>query len=294
VTRAEGTAAEKVGFIGLGTMGEPMALNLARAGHDLTVFDVREAPMRALERAGAHGAASIEELAASCSIVLVALVNDAQVEQVLLGGDDPGALDATKPGTVVVVHSTIQPKTCSRIADAAAARGVDFLDAPISGGPGGAKVGSMSMMIGGDPEVLERCRPVLRVMAEHLFHIGGVGMGEVAKLANNMVLAVTLQAVDEGLRFGRGAGIDEDELLAVLTASAGDSWVVRNWDAIGTTARSYPGGPDGLADLTHKDLSIALAVAHQMHESMPMTALSAELAIRPYLRPEPPPDRPDA
>jgi 3-hydroxyisobutyrate dehydrogenase len=278
---------QRIGFIGLGAMGEPMAANVAKAGFPLTVFDVRPEPLERLEGLGATVAASARAVAEQSDVVLVAVVDDAQVEATLLGrpaGDTPnpgGVLDALAPGSTVAVHSTIHPSTCRRLSALAAERHIGFLDAPISGGANGAEAGTLAIMVGGDTATLAGCRDVLDAMAGHVFHVGGVGMGEVAKITNNVVLAVVLQGTFEGLRLAQRSGIDEATMLEILGASAGDSWVVRHWDAIQTMADAHPQGRSGLARLTYKDLTFAQAIGHEVGAPLPVTALAAQLVEQP-------------
>ncbi|MDQ1504898.1 MAG: 3-hydroxyisobutyrate dehydrogenase [Actinomycetota bacterium] len=271
---------QRIGFIGLGAMGEPMAANVAKAGFPLTVFDVRPEPLERLEGLGAAVAPSARALAERCDIVLLAVVDDAQVDATL---HDGGVLDALAPGSVVVVHSTIHPSTCRRLAALAAERDIGFLDAPISGGANGAEAGTLAIMVGGDAATLETCRDVLDAMAGNVFHVGGPGMGEVAKITNNVVLAVVLQGTLEGLRLAKWSGIDERTMLEILRVSAGESWVVRNWEAIQTMAEAHPQGRSGLARLTYKDLAFAQAIGHDVGAPLPVTALAAQLVEQPLI-----------
>jgi 3-hydroxyisobutyrate dehydrogenase-like beta-hydroxyacid dehydrogenase len=280
---------QRIGFIGLGAMGEPMAANVAKAGFPLTVFDVRPEPLERLEGLGATVAESAPALAGQSDIVLLAVVDDAQVSATLLGhpsGATPnpgGVLDALTPGSAVVVHSTIHPSTCRRLAALAAERGIGFLDAPISGGANGAEAGTLAIMVGGEAATLETCRTVLDAMAGNVFHVGGPGMGEVAKITNNVVLAVVLQGTLEGLRLAKWSGIDEATMLEILRASAGESWVVRNWEAIQSMAEVHPQGRRGLARLTYKDLAFAQAIGHEVGAPLPVTALAAQLVEQPLI-----------
>jgi len=270
----------QVGFIGLGTMGEPMAANVARSAQPLTVIDVRPEPMDRLVALGAKPAASLAALAAGCDVILVAVVDEPQLDAVLLGAD--GVFANARPGTVVVVHSTVGPGACLRFETEAAVHGVLLLDAPITGGPGGAVAGTLSILVGGSAPALETCRPALEAMSREIFHLGGVGAGQLAKLANNAVLAVTVQAVHEALRLAEGVGLNPHVLIDVLSAGSADSWVTRNWGAIGATSIGYPGGPDGVAALTRKDLVLALAAADSQGVSVPFTLLASEGLEKPY------------
>lgn len=265
-------------------MGEPMAANVVKAGHDLTVFDLRDEPIDRLKAMGAAAAGSIAELASAATVIMTVVVDEAQAAAVLAGREgQPGVLDAAAPGSVVLVHSTIGPKACIRLGELAATRGIDLLDAPITGGPSGARDGSLAIMVGGDTEALQRCRFALEAVSREIVHVGAVGAGQLVKLANNMVLATTMQAVHEALLLGGQAGIDDDVLLQILGAGAADSWVVKHWRDIGESARDYPGGADGVAALTYKDLSLALAEAQRSRVSLPVTALTSQQLVGPYL-----------
>ncbi len=269
----------RVGFIGLGNFGEPMATRVAQAGFDLAVFDLRDEPITRLEESGAHRAASVESLAQSCGILQIAVVNDQQVTALLMGdADSPGIVDRARPGTIVLVHSTIHPDTCRRIAAAAAAKQIEVLDAPVTGGPAAAASGTLSVMIGGSAAAIEVCRPVLDAVGTTITHLGPSGAGQLAKLANNIGIAITMRAVHESLSFAAANGIPADRMLGLLGLGAARSWVADNWVAIGRSATQYQaGGVQGVANLTYKDLSLALAIAHDTQLALPGTALTAQL-----------------
>jgi len=268
---------KKIGFIGLGNMGEPMATNIAKAGFDLTVYDIRPEPLRALEKLGAKVARSPQEVGERCDIIETIVVNDAQVEEVLLGKDGGGVLAGARPGSIMVIHSTIHPKTCQRIAALAKDKNVGVLDAAVSGAEAGARAGTLSLMVGGDAALLEICRPVFNVIGKNIFHMGDVGMGEVAKLANNLMAIVNMQSTREGLRLARLAGIDEQKMLEVVKASTGNSWAVQSWEAMRQTAAQYTTGPKGMAQVGYKDVSLAVAVGHDVGASLPVAALVSQL-----------------
>jgi len=248
-----------VGYIGLGTMGEPMARNVVAAGFPTWVHDLNDLAVGRLVNAGARAAGSPRELARNCRVVLVNVVNDAQVEQVVCA-PDTGLMDALDEGSVVVVHSTVHPDTCVRLAGELAKRGVGLIDAPFTGGASAAAAGTLSLLVGGEHWCVEAARPVLEAEGV-VTHLGGVGTGEVAKLGNNLVIGITVHAVHEAIRLGMSAGLDSDTMLAVLTSGAADCWAARNWDSVGGMAAVYPGGAEGLAALTRKDLGLAMQVA---------------------------------
>lgn len=268
---------KKIGFIGLGNMGEPMATNIAKAGFDLTVYDMRSEPLRALEKLGAKVARSPQEIGERCDIIEIIVVNDAQVEEVILGKDGGGVLAGARPGSIIVIHSTVHPKTCQRIAALAKDKKVGVLDAAVSGAESGARAGTLSLMVGGDPALLEVCRPVFNVIGKNTFHMGEVGMGEIAKLANNLMAIVNMQSTREGLRLARLAGIDEQKMLEVVKASTGNSWAVQSWEAMRQTAAQYTTGPQGMAQVGYKDISLAVTVGHDVGASLPVAALVSQL-----------------
>ena len=271
----------RAGFVGLGNIGEPMARNVARAGFDLAVLDLDEAPMLRLESDGARRAVSLTELGTECDVVQIVVVDQSQVEKVLLG--DGALLEVMKPGSVVVVHSTLSPHGCERLATLAAERGIGFLDAPISGGPAAAAEGTLCVMVGGNPGDLDLAGPLLAAVGRRIFHVGGVGRGQVAKIANNMALAATMQAVHEAMALSAAMEVDPLVMLDILTSGAADSWVAGNWAGIGRSVHVYPGGADGLTALTRKDLEFGLELAAGHGLELPFTELTARELVRPYL-----------
>lgn len=275
---------KKIGFIGLGNMGEHMAVNIAKAGFDLTVYDIRPEPMQKLQQLGAKIARSPQEIGETCDIIQIIVVNDAQVEEVVLGKDGGGVLAGAKPGAVLVIHSTVHPKTCQRIAAFAKDKKVGVLDAAVSGAESGARAGTLSLMVGGDPALLETCRPVFNVIGKHIFHMGDIGMGEITKLANNLTAIVNMQTLREGLRLARRAGISEQKMLEVIKASTGNSWAAQNWDAMLQVAQDYTTGPKGMAQVGYKDISLAVAVGHDVGASLPIAALATQLMEQLFTR----------
>jgi 3-hydroxyisobutyrate dehydrogenase-like beta-hydroxyacid dehydrogenase len=267
-------AGKRVGFIGLGNMGKPMAVNLAKAGFDLTVYDVRPEPLGELRRLGATVAPSVAELAAGCDVVALVVVNDAQVEEVTLG--EGGVLSAAKPGTIVVIHSTVHPQTCRKVADRAKEKGVGVLDAAVSGGDQGAKAATLTLMVGGEERLLDECRPMFAAVGRNIFHLGDVGMGQAGKLANNLIFFVNLLSASEGIRLGLAAGIEQEKLLELVKVSTGGSWIVENWEWFARMREAYTTGPGGLAEVAFKDLWLALSVGHDLKIPLPGAALTSQ------------------
>jgi 3-hydroxyisobutyrate dehydrogenase-like beta-hydroxyacid dehydrogenase len=269
-----------VGYIGLGTMGEPMARNVVAAGFPTWVFDVNAAPSGRLAAIGARVADSPRDLAAACAVILVNVVNDAQVDQVVSGAGT-GLLEGLRKGSVVVIHSTIHPDTCIRLAKLLAERGVGLIDAPFTGGAAAAAAGTLSLLVGGEDWCVAAARPVLQAEGV-VTHLGGVGVGELAKLGNNLVLGIMVHAVHEAIRLGASAGLGSETMLRVLTSGAADCWVARNWDAVGRMAASYPGGAEGLGALTRKDLTLALKIAEDRGVRLRITEQAALDLHEPY------------
>lgn len=268
---------KKIGFIGLGNMGQPMAVNIVKAGFDLTVYDVRPEPLHELEQLGAQVAGSPQAVGEHCDIIQTIVVNDAQVEEVILGKDGGGVLAGARSGSIIVIHSTVHPKTCQRIAALAKDKGVGVVDAAVSGAESGAKAATLSLMVGGDPSHVEACRPVFNAIGSNIFHIGDVGMGEVAKLANNLMAILNMESTREGLRLARLAGIEEKTMLEVVRASTGNSWAAQSWEVMREVAAQYTTGPQGMAQVGYKDISLALTVGHDVGASLPVAGLVSQL-----------------
>jgi 3-hydroxyisobutyrate dehydrogenase-like beta-hydroxyacid dehydrogenase len=265
---------KKIGFVGLGNMGGPMAVNIAKAGFELTVYDVRKEPLAEMKALGAGVAATTRELGERSDIVMIVVVNDSQLEEVVYGKQsNEGILAGCKPGTIMVIHSTVQPETCKRIAASAEAKGVAVVDAPVSGGEMASRAGTLSLMMGGDPAHIAACQPVFEVVSKNRFQVGGVGTGQVAKLANNVVAMINLEATREGLRLARLAGVDESTMLEILKVSTGNSWMVQNWEARKKVVETYTTGKDGIGKVRYKDMMLALAAGYQVGAVLPMTAL---------------------
>lgn len=263
---------QRVGFIGLGSMGRPMAANIARAGFDLAVFDVRAEPLQDLGRLGAAVAGSPGEIGAACTTICVMVVDDAQVAEVL-----DGVKRAAGPGGTVVVHSTIHPDNARRHAEALARQGIAFVDAPVSGAEPAAQAGTLTVMAGGTEAAIAACRPVLEAVGKEIFHVGGVGAGLTAKLVNNMVAIINMQAAIEGLELARGGGVDLDRMLEVLKVSSGRSWATDNWKLTRQLLAGHTGGRAALSKIRDKDIRLALAVASDAGVRLPTAALVSML-----------------
>jgi len=267
--------ATRVGFIGLGNIGKPMAVNVATAGFDLMVYDVREEPLTELAALGATVAHSPREIGAHGEIIELVVVDDAQVEAVTLG--EGGVLSGAKPGSLIAIHSTVHPKTVRKIAELAKARGVDVIDAQVSGGERGAQAKTLCYMVGGDKALFERCRPLFATSGANIFHLGELGAGAIAKLAHNLIVYVNMLAASEGMRLAEKAGLDLKALQDVVHVSAGQSRVADNWLQQRRLKEAYTSGPQGLRQLIHKDLRLALELGHDLGLPLPGAALTQQL-----------------
>ncbi|MAG33743.1 MAG: hypothetical protein CL908_22925 [Deltaproteobacteria bacterium] len=267
----------RIGFIGLGNMGKPMAINLARAGFELTVYDVRSEPLAELAELGAHVAASTREVGERSDIIQTVVVDAAQVEQVMLGsrGGD-GALGGASEGAILVIHSTVSPLTCKKIAEAASAKGVHVVDAAVSGAEERSIAGTLTVMVGGDGPQVEACRPVFEVVGENVFHVGGLGQGLAAKLCNNLMGLANMQTVEDALRLASAAGITEEKMIEIASVSTGDSWALRNAPAMREMMQRHPQGADGARAIGMKDLSLAAQLGRELALDLPIAEFFGE------------------
>ncbi len=268
----------RVGFIGLGNMGKHMAINIAKAGFDLMVYDLRAEPMRELTALGAKAARSADEIGAHGEIIEVVVVDDRQVEAALLG--EGGALSAAKRGSIIVIHSTVHPRTVRKLAEQAAAKGVTLIDAEVSGGERGAIAKSLCYMVGGDKAAFERCRPIFATSGANIFHLGALGSGAITKLAHNLIVYVNMLAASEGMRLAEKAGVDLKSMEQVVHAGAAQSRVADHWSQQRKLKDTYTSGPRGLMELMHKDLRLALELGHDLGLSLPGAALTQQMLQR--------------
>ena len=255
----------KVGFIGLGVMGQPMAGNLLAAGADLIVHNRTREAQDVLVARGAAGASSPAEVAASADIVITMLADDDAVRGVV--GD--GLLPAARPGMLIIDMSTVSPLLSRELAARAADRDVRVLDAPVSGGDVGARAGTLSIMAGGDAADLERARPVLDVLGGSIVHCGPSGAGQVVKACNQVLVAITIGGISEALVLGGKLGVAPDVILDVLSRGLAANRVMELRRDNFLTAEFTPGFR---VDLHHKDLDIALSSAGQANVPLPRTA----------------------
>lgn len=253
----------RIGFIGTGTMGQPMLANLVKKGFEVAAYDLVSAALDAAVRLGANRAGSAGEAAAAGDLVITMLPSSANVEAVYWGAGGIG--DRVMPGRLCIDMSTIDPLTSQHVAARLKERGVRFLDAPVSGGVGGAAAGTLAIMVGGDAGDLEEARPVLAAMGANIIHVGGNGAGEVAKLCNNLISGAALIAVAEAFRIGEAFGVDPQVLTDVIGKSSGATWVMQHMHPVpgivDSAASSRQYAPGFMTDLMAKDLGLAVAAA---------------------------------
>lgn len=265
----------KVGFIGLGDIGLPMAAHILKAGFQLSVHDLRKEAVDAAVRLGARAAGSVKAVAA-CEYISIVVVNETQVES-LVGGPE-GIFEHAKPGTVVLAHSTMPPEAAEKFAARAEAKGLEWLDAPMSGASIAAKAGTLTFLMGGKADLLERCTPILKAMGTNIFHLGPPGNGQVAKLVNGLMLHVGYVATLEALKLSSAYGISEEQIIALAKVSTGNSWVVQTWGHMDELVLNHTQPREQVLH-THmrKDIVDALIAAKASKTSMPMTGLAMEI-----------------
>lgn len=264
--------APTVGFIGLGVMGAPMAVNLVKAGFPVIGFNRSAAALDYLARAGGRAAASVADLAREADVVITMLPDSPDVEAVALGPD--GILAYAAPGLLYIDMSTVRPQTSVMVADAAGSRGIRVVDAPVSGGESGAIEGTLSIMCGGAADDVEAALPVLRAVGETIVHVGPAGAGQKVKAANQLVVAGVIELVAEAIVLLEASGVDAEAGLRVLAGGLAGSRVLDRKGA-GMLARSF--APGFRVDLHHKDLRICLAVAEEAGAAIPLGAAVAQL-----------------
>jgi len=260
--------ADTVGFIGLGIMGKPMAKNLIEAGHELVVYNRTREKAEELAGDGATVAGSPREVAEQSDVIITMLPDSPQVEEVLVGED--GVLEGIKEGALIVDTSTISPVVTEELAAKAAEKGASMLDAPVSGGDVGAIEGTLSIMVGGSEDDFERARPLFEAMGKTVTHVGGTGAGQVVKAANQIVVALTIEAVSEALVLGSKGGVAPEKILDVLGGGLAGNKVM---EVKREKMLTHSFDPGFRIELHHKDLGIALAAGREYGVTLPVTAI---------------------
>jgi 3-hydroxyisobutyrate dehydrogenase len=269
----------RIGFIGLGNMGLPMAQNLLKAGHEVQGFDMSQAQVLALTASGGRAAANVKAAASGVEIVITMLPAGQHVRDVYLGAD--GVLSAVGAGTLLIDSSTIDVATARDVAAAAGQKNLAMLDAPVSGGVGGAQAGTLTFMVGGGDEAFARALPVLEKMGKTIVHAGGAGNGQAAKICNNMILGVSMIAVSEAFVLAEKLGLDAQKLFDISSKSSGQCWSMTTYCPVPGPVPASPANRDYQAGFTAammlKDLKLAQDAAKAAGAETPLGADAAKI-----------------
>ena len=271
-----------IAFIGLGNMGGPMAINLVKAGHKVSVFDLSQVAVDQVVEAGGAQGQTAADIATGADFVVTMLPAGKHVESVYLGvGDNAGLIDVLSSNTLVIDSSTIDQQTAVKVGKALGEKGIGFVDAPVSGGVGGAIAGTLSFIVGGDKAAFDKAQPILEGMGKNIFHAGECGAGQIAKVCNNMLLSVLMAGTAEALQLGISNGLDPKVLSEIMLKSSGRNWTLELYNPCPDvmenvpSTNNYQGG--FMVDLMAKDLGLAMDTAVQSQSSTPMGALARNL-----------------
>ena len=269
----------RIGFIGLGNMGGPMAANLVKAGHHVCVFDMSPVAISRATDAGAHAAKSASEAAQEAEVVVTMLPAGQHVRQVYLG--ESGLLSRAKAGTLFIDSSTIDVATAREVHAAAKTANVHFLDAPVSGGVGGAAAGTLTFMVGGDEAAFGRAKPILEKMGKNIFHAGGAGNGQAAKICNNMLLAISMIGTCEAFVLAEKLGLDHETLFKISSTASGQCWSLTSYCPVPGPVPASPANRNYQAGFTAsmmlKDLKLAQSAAQSAGAATPLGAQATAL-----------------
>ena len=269
----------KIGFIGTGTMGQPMVRNLIAKGFGVVAYDIVPAAVDAAVKLGATACGSAADAAKQSDLVVTMLPSSSHVETAYLGAG--GVLEGVAKGKLCVDMSTIEPAVSQRVAARLKERGVRFIDAPVSGGVVGAEKATLAIMVGGEAPDLEEARPALAAMGANIIHVGPVGAGEVAKLCNNLIAGVAMVAVSEAFRIAEGFGVDPKILTSVISKSSGNTWAMEHGHPVpgmvATAASSRDYAPGFMTDLMAKDLGLAVNAPRELRVPVSVAPAAQQL-----------------
>ncbi len=263
---------KKIGFIGLGIMGKPMAMNLIKAGYSLIVYDIRPEPVKEVVAAGAKEGKSCKDVTAQSDVVITMLPNSPDVKKAVLG--ENGVLDGAKKGTILVDMSSIAPLVAKEVAAEAGKKGVEMLDAPVSGGEPKAKDGTLSIMVGGKKEIFEQVEEILKVMGASAVLVGDIGSGNTTKLANQIIVALNIAAMSEAMVLATKAGVNPEKVYNAIRGGLAGSTVL---DAKVPLAMDGNFKPGFRIELHIKDLANALDTAHEIGVPVPLAGCVMEI-----------------
>lgn len=271
--------ATNIGFIGLGNMGGPMAANLVKAGHKVSGFDLSEAALAALEAAGGSRAESVADLAEGADVIVTMLPAGAHVRKIYQG--EGGILDNARPGTLLIDSSTIDVDSARVVAVAAADKDMPMVDAPVSGGVGGATAGTLTFMVGGPENAFAAAKPFLDIMGKTIVHAGDAGTGQAAKICNNMILGISMIGVSEAFVLAERLGLDPQKLFDISSTASGQCWALTSYCPVPGPLPSSPANrdyqPGFAAEMMLKDLKLAQDAAHSSGAATPLGAQAAAL-----------------
>ncbi|MBN1006090.1 3-hydroxyisobutyrate dehydrogenase [Amphritea pacifica] len=269
-----------IGFIGLGNMGGPMAINLLKAGHEVKAFDLSQAAVEHVVSEGGTAVASAVEAATGADFVISMLPAGVHVQGLYLTGEAP-LLDVVSDNALIIDSSTIDAATAQRVSAAATERGLSFIDAPVSGGVGGAIAGTLAFMVGATDEQFAKAKPILECMGKNIFHAGQSGAGQIAKACNNMMLSILMAGTSEALNMGMKNGLDPAVLSEIMKQSSGNNWALQVYNPVPgvmegvPSSNNYQGGFQ--VDLMFKDLGLAMELSQQSNSPVPMGSAARSL-----------------
>ncbi|MBE3673904.1 3-hydroxyisobutyrate dehydrogenase [Pseudoalteromonas distincta] len=271
-----------IGFIGLGNMGGPMAANLIKAGHTVSVFDLNQSVVNELASKGAKAAVDAKQCATNADVLISMLPAGKHVKSLYLGNnDDSGLINVLSNNTLVIDCSTIDAESARIVGSALGKQGISFVDAPVSGGVAGATAGTLTFIVGGEKPAFDKAHTVLSDMGKNIFHAGDIGAGQVAKICNNMLLSILMAGTSEALQMGINNGLDPKVLSNIMTASSGRNWTLELYNpcpgVMDTAPASNDYKPGFMVDLMAKDLGLAMEAAQQSNSSTPMGSMAKNL-----------------
>ena len=255
---------ERIGFIGIGTMGKPMALNLIKAGYRLIAYDINPKPLEELKDKGVSIGQSSKDVASQSDIIITMLPNSDDVQKAILG--ENGVIEGAKRSSIVIDMSTIDPSVSRTIAKVLLEKNIKMLDAPVSGAQMGAEAGTLTIMVGGDEDIFHKCSDIFKAMGKNIYYCGSNGSGGIVKIVNNLMAGIIATASTEALALGVKAGVNFKTLYDVISASSGQNWVMQ----VQFAAKAFKGDfePGFMAQLARKDLGLAMNLAKE--EGVPL------------------------
>ena len=261
----------ELGYIGIGIMGEPMALNLLKAGHSLTVYNRTVKKCDGLKDQGARVAKSCAQVAKAAQVIFINLPDTPDVEEVLFGLQ--GISQSAQDGQIIIDNSTISSQATREFAQQLKEKGVDYLDAPVSGGDIGAQQGTLSIMVGGEKSIFDACLDLFKILGSNITHLGPVGMGQTCKACNQLICAIHMMACCEGIALAKQAGLDPKKMVEVVSSGAGGSWALSN---LGHKIVDNDMDPGFMIKLLNKDLRLTMELAQQSQLPLPALALAQQ------------------